>query len=93
MFHKFSTEQINELRERVLIDGNYIRCTGYTLTHKVDEVPILELEIPIVQEIKDQYVVVKVSNKEEIANLMDLNEFNEFCKIWNELHIKTNKEL
>lgn len=86
MFHKFSTEQIDSYRERVFIDGNPIRCIGYTLTHRVDELPTLELEMPIVPEIKDKYVVAQISNKEEIARLMDYNEFNEFCEIWNEVH-------
>lgn len=86
MFHKFSTEQIESCREKVFIDGNSIRCTGYTLTHQVDEVPILEIEMPIVPEIKDQYVVVQISNKEEIARFMNKSEFEEFCRIWKELN-------
>ena len=86
MFHKFSTEQIDSYRERVFIDGNPIMCRGYTLTHRVDELPTLELEMPIVPEIKDKYVVAQISNKEEIARFMDCNEFNEFCKIWDEVH-------
>ena len=85
MFHKFSIEQIDSYREKVLIDGNSIRCTGYTLTYRVDEFPTLQLEMPIVPEIKDQYVVIQVSNKEEIARLMDKTEFEEFCKIWEEV--------
>lgn len=86
MFHKFSTEQIDSYREKVFIDGNPIMCIGYTLTHRVDEVPTLELEMPIVPEIKEKYVVAQISNKEEIARLMDYNEFNKFCEIWNEVH-------
>lgn len=35
-------------------------------------------------EIDHGEVVSIVGNKEEIASLMDENEFNEFCKIWRE---------
>lgn len=86
MLHKFSTENIDDYHEQVLIDGQPIRCCGYTLTHRVDEVPCLELEMPIIPEIKDKKVVIVVSNKEEIARLMDKQEFDRFCEIWKEVH-------
>ena len=31
-------------------------------------------------------IVKKISNKEEIAMLMNKEEFNEFCEIWKEVH-------
>ena len=86
MFHKFSTENIDAYHEQVLIDGQPIRCCGYTLTHRIDEIPCLELEMPIIPEIKDEQVVVSVSNKEEIARIMDKNEFDRFCEIWKKVH-------
>ena len=86
MLHTFSAKRIDDLRERVFIDGQPIRCGGYILTHRVDEVPCLELEMPIIPEIKDKQVVVAVSNKEEIARIMDKNEFDRFCEIWKKVH-------
>lgn len=86
MLHKFSTENISACHEQVLTDGKPIRCCGYTLTHRIDEIPCLELEMPIIPEIKDEQVVVSVSNKEEIARIMDKNEFDRFCDIWKEVH-------
>lgn len=85
MLHTFLTEPIDDYRERVLIDGQPVRCCGYTLSHRIDEVPYLEMEMPIIPQIKDKAVVVNVANKEEIARLMDKDEFDEFCEIWKEV--------
>lgn len=88
--HKFSTEPLDDncIRERVFIDGQEVKCCGYTLIHDLDEVPCVILELPVTPRIKDKAVLLHVENKEEIARLMDKTEFEEFCKIWKEIHNK-----
>ena len=49
------------------------------------EVPSVDVEIGCVPQIEEN-AIVKVSNKEEIAMLMDKEEFDEFCEIWKEVH-------
>lgn len=84
--HKFRFEPFDELgRGRVTIDGKPIKCIGYELRHYVDEVPSVYIEICCVPQIEEN-TTVKISNKEEIAMLMDKEEFNEFCEIWKEVH-------
>ena len=80
--HKFKFEPIDELgRGKVTIDDKPIRCRGYELRHYVDEVPSVDIEIYCVPKIEET-ASISVSNKEEIAELMDREEFEEFCKIW-----------
>lgn len=84
--HKFKFEPIDELgRGKVTIDDKPIRCRGYELRHYVDEVPSVEIEIACFPQIEETASII-VSNKEEIAALMDREEFDEFCKIWERLH-------
>lgn len=86
VLHKFKFEPIDELgRGKVTIDDKPIKCTGYELRHYVNEVPSVDIEICCVPKIEEN-AIVKVSNKEEIAMLMDKEEFNEFCEIWKEVH-------
>lgn len=70
---------------RVIVDGEPIMCRGYTISHSIDEIPVAELEMVCVPNY-DHDVLVNVSNKEEIARLMDEREFKEFCKIWKEVY-------
>lgn len=70
---------------KVLIDGQSIRCRGYNISHYVDEIPTVALDLACIPTYEHD-VVVQVENKEEIARLMDENEFMEFCKIWNDIH-------
>ena len=82
ILHKFKFEPIDELgRGKVTIDDKPIRCRGYELRHYVDEVPSVDIEIACVPQIEET-ASISVSNKEEIAALMDREEFEEFCKIW-----------
>ena len=84
--HKFKVEPIDELgRGKVTIDDKPIRCRGYELRHYVDEVPSVEIEIACLPQIEET-ASISVLNKEEIAELMDKDEFEEFCKIWERLH-------
>ena len=84
--HKFRFEPMDELgRGRVTIDDKPIKCRGYELRHYVDEVPSVDIEICCVPQIEEN-AIVKVPNKEEIAMLMDKEEFDKFCKIWKEVH-------
>lgn len=86
MLHEFSTEKIDDIREQVFIDGKPIRCYGYTLTHNVNEFPSVELKLICEPKIDGAKAIIQVSNKEEIARLMDKAEFEEFCEIWKEVH-------
>ena len=84
--HKFKFEPFDEIgRGRVTIDGNPIKCSGYELRHYVGEVPSVNIEVVCVPQIEEN-AIISVSNKEEIAALMDREEFEEFCKIWERLH-------
>lgn len=84
--HKFRFEPMDEIgRGRVTIDDKPIKCTGYELRHYVGEVPSVDIEIGCVPQIGEN-ATVKISNKEEIAMLMNKEEFNEFCEIWKEVH-------
>lgn len=87
MLHKFSVGRIKDsiTGAKVEIDGNCVICSGYELRHYVDEVPTLELHMPIIPLVEHD-VIVQISNKEEIARLMDDKEFSEFCDIWREVH-------
>lgn len=68
-----------------MIDEKPIRCYGYIVKQQVDEVPVVELEVCAVPNVEGA-AIVHVSNKEEIARLMDEEEFKEFCDIWKEVH-------
>lgn len=85
--HKFKVEPIDEFvgRARVTIDDKPIRCRGYELRHYVDEFPSVDIEIACVPQIEET-ATISVSNKEEIASLMDKSEFEEFCKIWEKIN-------
>ena len=72
-------------RGMVTIDNNPIRCRGYELRHYVDEVTSVNIEVICVPQIEEN-AIISVSNKEEIAALMDREEFEEFCKIWERVH-------
>lgn len=70
---------------KVLLNGQNVRCRGYNISHYVDEIPTVALDLACIPTYEHD-VVVQVANKEEIARLMDKNEFIEFCKIWNDIH-------
>ena len=87
MLHRFRTEPIEGrlINERVFLDDTAISCSGYALEHNVGEVPRVTIEIPIVPHI-DSTVDFKIGNLEEIARLMDFETYEEFKKIWEEVH-------
>ena len=79
--HNFKIEPLDETRARVYIDDKKVLASGYTITHEVGEVPRIELNLYCMPEYEGR-ANVRVVNKEELAMLLDKNEFNEFCKIW-----------
>lgn len=85
--HKIKIEPVkeNSIYTKIMIDQKPIRCYGYIVKQQVDEVPVVELEVCAVPNVEGE-AIVHVSNKEEIARLMDSEEFKEFCEIWNEVH-------
>ena len=86
LLHKFRFEPMDEFgRGRVTIDGNPIQCSGYEIKHYVDEFPSVNIEVVCVPQIEEN-AIINVSNKEEIAALMNREEFEEFCKIWEKIN-------
>ena len=87
MIHKFKVEPIENCPAlaRVTIDDKPIRCRGYKIEHHVDEVPTVELGILAIPEC-EMDAIIGITNKEEIARLMDKEEFEKFCEIWREIH-------
>ena len=84
--HKFRFEPMDEFgRGRVTIDDKPIKCRGFERKHYVDEFSSVNIEIVCVPQIEEN-AIIRVSNKEEIVALMDREEFEEFCKIWEEIN-------
>ena len=84
--HKFKFEPFDEIgRGRVTIDDKTIKCRGFEIRHYVDELPSVNIEVVCVPQIEEN-AIISVSNKEEIAALMNREEFEEFCEIWKEAH-------
>ena len=87
VLHNLKIEPVGNRIEyaRVIVDDMPIKCRGYSINHSIDEVPTVELELCCIPNYEHD-VVIQISNKEEIARLMDEAEFEEFCKIWKEVH-------
>lgn len=87
VLHNLKIEPIEDRAQcaRVIVDDMPIRCRRYSIKHSVEEVPTVELELCCIPKYEHE-VVTQISNKEEIARLMDKTEFEEFCKIWKEVH-------
>lgn len=87
VLHNLKIEPIEDRVQcaRVIVDNIPIKCRGYSISHGVDEVPKVELELCCIPKYEHD-VVTQISNKEEIARLMDEAEFEEFCKIWKDVH-------
>lgn len=87
MLHKFRTEPIENqpICEHVFVDDMAIGCSGYVLKHDCGELPKVTVEIPVIPNI-DSTVNLKIANLEEIARLMDVETYEEFKKIWREVH-------
>lgn len=87
MLHKFKVEPWGEgqIYARVSVDGQLVRARGYRISHNAAEVPIVEIEMCAIPDYEHE-VEIKVSNKEEIAKLMDKTEFEKFCETWREIH-------
>lgn len=82
---KIEPEEYSVKCARVIVDDIPIRCRGYSINHSVDEVPTVELELLCVPNYEHD-AIIQISNKEEIARLMDETEFEKFCKIWKKVH-------
>ena len=86
LLHRFKFEPFDELgRGRVTIDDKPIKCRGFEIKHYVDEFPSVNIEIICVPQIEETSII-SVSNKEEIAALMNREEFEEFCKLWENIN-------
>lgn len=87
MLHKFRTQPIENqsICEHVFVDDIAIRCAGYVLEHNVGELPTVTVELPVIPHINSN-VDFKIGNLEEIARLMDVDTYEEFKKIWREVH-------
>ena len=87
MLYQFKVEPNGNgaMYAKVSVDGQAVRCRGYNIRHVVDEVPTVELEMCAIPDYEHE-VEIKVSNKAEIASLMDKTEFEKFCEIWRGIH-------
>lgn len=87
VLHNLKIEAVEDRVQcaRVIVDDIPVQCRGYSISHSIDEVPTVELELCCIPKYEHD-VVTQISNKEEIARLMDETEFEEFCKIWKEVH-------
>ena len=84
--HKFRFEPFDEIgRGIVTIDDNPIKCRGFEIKHYVGELPSVNIEVVCVPQIEEN-AIINVYNKEEIAALMNREEFEEFCKIWEKIN-------
>lgn len=73
---------------KVIIDGEEIhRLSGYTIERNAGEIPMLELRMLCLEEnIMEQQVEIVISNAETMARIFNRNQFDEFCKLWEEYH-------
>ena len=89
--HKFKVEHevgaYYPWQAKCFIDDKNVKIRGYTLEHYVDDVPKINIDMQIdAPDIENVEAEIKIANKEEIAALMDREEFEEFCKIWGKVH-------
>ena len=87
MFGRFKVEPVEDgcLYAKVTVDGKEVRCRGYEISHSVEEIPIVSLEIIATPEYEHD-AIIQVKDLEQIAKLMYEKDFNEFCKMWKEIH-------
>lgn len=87
VLHNLKIEPVESRIEcaKVIVDDMPIKCIGYSINHSLDEVPTVELELCCIPNYEHD-LITQIRNKEEIARLMDETEFEEFCKIWKEVH-------
>lgn len=87
VWHNLKIEPIGNRIEcaRVIVDDIPVQCCRYSINHSVDDVPTVELELLCVPKYEHD-AIIQISNKEEIARLMDNSEFERFCEIWKEVH-------
>ena len=87
MIHKFKVETKDNapVCATVTIDGNKVGCAGYMIRHYPGELPLVQMELPVIPQLElDAYI--KISNMDEIARSMNEYEFERFCEIWKEIH-------
>ena len=87
MIHKFKVEPIENapVCARVTIDDKPIRCRGYEIKHRSGEIPTVELEILSTPDCELD-AIIDVSNAAELARIMDKEQFDKFCELWEEIH-------
>ena len=85
--HKLKVEPIGDspICAKVLIDDIPIPCTGYSIQHLAGELPKIKVSIQTINEYEHDGEVT-ITNKGQIAQIMSKKEFQEFCRIWEDLH-------
>ena len=68
----------------VKIGEKEIKCAGYTILQDPNELSEINLSVVAIPDVEGA-MIIKVSNKEEIARLMDEEEFIDFCDIWRDI--------
>ena len=72
----------------VFVDGEEIhRLSGYTIERNAGEIALVELRMVRPDEtILEDYAEVVISNSETMAKLFNREQFDEFCRLWEEYH-------
>ena len=72
----------------VFVDGEEIhRLSGYTIERNAGEIPMLELRMLCFEEnIMEQQTEIVISNAETMARIFNREQFDEFCRLWEEYH-------
>ena len=73
---------------KVIIDGEEIhRLSGYTIDRNAGEIALVELRMVSPEEtILEDYAEAVISNSETMAKLFTREQFDEFCRLWEEYH-------
>lgn len=84
---KFAVEG-SGITAKIYIDGEEIHgIRGYTIEHDASEIPQVELRLACVSEnVAETQATIQFANTDLIAKLFSREQFDEFCRLWEEYH-------
>ena len=88
ILHKVEIKQVEDdypQYAQVYIDGKPVKCNGYNIKHRVDEIPVITMSL-LVQPSFIGEGVVHVDNVDMIARILERADFEELFKRWYEYH-------
>lgn len=73
---------------KIYIDGEETHgIRGYTIEHDACEIPQVELRLACVSEnVAETQATIQFANTDLIAKLFSREQFDEFCRLWEEYH-------